>query len=62
MTGGKKHYTKTPLRKDFPSMIDSRDLPMLYSRSFIRDSVDAESSRAAGDYLFTDLGVDSFYP
>jgi len=41
VTGGKKHYTKTPLRKDFSWMIDSRDLPMLYSRSFIRDSVDA---------------------
>ena len=41
VTGGKKHYTKTPLRKDFPSTIDSRDLPMLYCRSFIRDSVDA---------------------
>ena len=41
VTSGKKHYTKTPLRKDFPSMIDSRDLPMLYRRSFIRDSVDA---------------------
>ena len=62
VTGGKKHYTNTPLRKDFPSMIDSRDLPMLYCRSFIRDSVDAAPSRAAGDYLFTDPDVDPFYP
>ena len=62
MTGGKKHYTKTPLRKDFPSMIDSRDLPMLYCCSLIRDSVDAAPSRAAGDYLFTDPDVDPYYP
>ena len=62
VTGGKKHYTNTPLRKDFPSMTDCRDPSMLYCCSLTRDSVDAASSRAAGDYLFTDLGVDSFYP
>ncbi|HXK31401.1 MAG TPA: hypothetical protein VJZ94_01510, partial [Candidatus Paceibacterota bacterium] len=30
VTGGKKHYTKTPLRKDFPLMIDCRDPSIVY--------------------------------
>ena len=62
VTGGKKHYTKTPLRKDFPSMTDRRDPSMLYCCSLTRDSIGATPSRAAGDYLLTDPDVDPFYP
>ena len=61
VTGGKKHYTKTPLRKDFPSMIDCRDpsnvvLPFVHSR--FRQCC---THTAAGNYLFTDPGVDPYY-